>query len=298
MTVVAATLAEAHALLSPGGGGGAVRAERALVWVEGPDAATFLQGLLTSDVAALAPGTAAYALLLDARGRIRFDMTCRRDADDAFTLVADPSTAADLVATLERYHVSEDLDVLGPEPTAVLILGGTAAAAEGVPGVDLAVPGRIPATTLLVVSDPDAALSALGVPEVDAAALEALRIEAGVARVGVDTGETSMVREAGLEAAAVSFDKGCYLGQETVARIAYRGHVNRRLCVLASPSPLPVGAAVRHEGAEVGRVTSASPSPVHGHAGLATVRSEVPDGAEVAVDGVTEPVRVTAASAD
>ena len=292
MTTAPAGMAADHARLSPGGGGGVVRGRAALLWIEGPEAEAFLQGILTADVAVLAPGESAYALLLDAKGRIRFDMTCHRDGDEAFTLLTDPSHGDGLAAALERYHVSEDLEVLGPESSPLVVLGGAPAPAPGAPGVDLAVPGRIPGTTLLVVSDADTAIAAIGLPEATAVALEALRVEAGVPLVGVDTGEATLVREAGLEEAAVSFDKGCYLGQETVARIAHRGHVNRRLCVLASAEPLPVGAAVRAGGAEVGRVTSASPSPLHGHAGLALVRTEVPDGAEVAVEGVDAPVRI------
>ncbi|MEW6582291.1 MAG: glycine cleavage T C-terminal barrel domain-containing protein [Actinomycetota bacterium] len=291
MTTAAGRLADDYARLRAGGGGAVVRGECALVWVEGPDAAAFLQGVLTADVAGLAPGACAYALLLDGKGRIRFDMTCRRDAEDAFTLVADPAAGPGLVGALEHYHVSEDLDVLGPETSALLVLGGLPAPGDGAL-VDAVLPGRVPGTTLLVVSDPDAAVAALGVPEAGAAALEALRVEAGVPRVGVDTGPHTLVREAGVEDAAVSFTKGCYLGQETVARVAHRGHVNRRLCVLAADAPIPVGAAVRSAGAEVGRVTSASPSPRYGHAALATVRTEVPSGAEVEVDGLPVPARL------
>jgi folate-binding protein YgfZ len=291
VTAVALEVAAGYARLGPDGGGAAVVGGCTLAWVEGPDTASFLQGLLTNDVASLAPGQAAHALLLDAKGRIKVGMRCARDAADAFTLVTSPDSGEPLVSLLRRHHVSEDLDVLGPEPSDLLTIGGV----ERPPGgeaVDLVVPGLVPGTWDLVVADAGAALAALDLPEAPAESLTARRIEAGVALVGVDTGPATLVQEARLEDVAVSFDKGCYLGQETVARVAYRGHVNRRLCGLLLSSPATPGARVQEAGAQVGTVTSAAVSPVRGPIALAMIRTSVADGADVTVEGVPEAARV------
>jgi tRNA-modifying protein YgfZ len=264
----------------------AVRTTAALIWVEGPDAARFLQGLLSNDIAALAPGDAAPALLLDERGHIVADMRVRRDDAEAFTLVADPAAADDLVAVLERYHFSEDLEVLGPEGAETLVV--TAPPPAGVP----AVPGTVPGTWELLPDDPDAVLAATGLPVATAEALEVLRIERGAPRVGVDTGARTLVQEAGLEGRAVSFTKGCYLGQETVARAQHRGRVNRVLRGLAAAAPLSPGAAVRLDGRVVGTVTSAARSARFGEVALAILRREAAPGADVSVDGTEGTARV------
>ncbi len=108
-----------------------------------------------------------------------------------------------------------------------MTVAGGVAIPEGV--AQIAVPGALPGTVDLVVDDAEAAIAAIGADEAPHQALELARIAAGIPRVGIDTGPSTLVQEAGLEDVAVSFDKGCYLGQETVARIAFRGHVNRRL---------------------------------------------------------------------
>ncbi|MDX6556384.1 MAG: hypothetical protein QOD86_2579 [Miltoncostaeaceae bacterium] len=287
-----ADVAAGRALLREAAGGGppaAVRAEAALIWVEGPDAAGFLQGLLSNDVAGLAPGAACHALLLDAKGHVLADLRAHRDAADAYTLVIDPAQAEAVAALLERYHFSEDLDLLGPEPTEVLTVAGAAPAGEP---VDLSLPGRVPETVDLVVGDAGAALAALGLAEAPAEALETLRVEAGVPRVGIDTGPTTLVQEAGLEDTAVSFAKGCYLGQETVARARYRGRVNRHLRGLRLPALPAAGAAVTRDGKAIGQVTSAVESPDHGPIGLAILRREAEPGDAVEVEGLDAPAQV------
>ena len=163
-----------------------VRGRAALVWVEGPDAAGFLQGLLSNEVAGLPPGAATRALLLDAKGHVQADLRVRRDAADAFTLVLDPA-AGDLVAELlDRYHFSEDLELIGPEEAETLTLPSASAAVTA--GAELVVPSILPGAVEAVVDDPGAAIAALGLPEAPAGALEAARVAAGAARVGVDTG--------------------------------------------------------------------------------------------------------------
>lgn len=257
----------------------AVRGTAALIWVEGPDAAGFLQGLVSNDVAALAPGGACAALFLDAKGHVQVEMRVHRDADDAFTIVVPGDRADVLMGLLERYHFSEDLELLGPEPVEIVTLAGGART----PGA-LTVPGPLPGTVDVVADDPAAAIAAAGAEEVTADALELARVAAGVPRVGVDTGETTLVQEAALEGAAVSFDKGCYLGQETVARLQFRGRANRRLRGLAlEGAPPEPGAPVTNDGREVGRLTSVAVTPDLGPIGLAIVRREVEEGAVVTV---------------
>lgn len=272
------------------GGPVAVRGAAALIWVEGPDAGSFLHGLLSNDIAALAPGAACAALLLDAKGHVRAEMRVRDDGGGAYTLVTAPALADEVAEALRRYHFSEDLEILGPETVELLTLGGDVPVPEGV--AQIAVPGAVPGTRDLVVDDAPAALAALGVEEAPAEALELARIAAGVPLVGRDTGPSTLVQEAGLEGAAVSFGKGCYLGQETVARIAFRGHVNRVLRGIALGAPASAGAALTHGGRQVGVLTSTGVAPDLGPIGLAIVRAEVAPGDEIGVEGCSAPGRV------
>jgi folate-binding protein YgfZ len=260
-----------------------VRGRAALVWVEGPDAAGFLQGLLSNEVAGLPTGGATRALLLDAKGRVQADLRVRRDAADAFTLVLDPAAGPLVAELLDRYHFSEDLELIGPEEADTLTLPSASAAVAA--GADVVVPSILPGAVEAVVDDPGAAIAALGLPEAPADALETARVAAGAARVGVDTGPSTLVQEACLESVAVSFEKGCYLGQETVARARYRGRVNRRLrgLRLAAGPPAP-GGRVLLDGREVGRMTSAAEVPGVGPAGLAILRREAEEGATVEVE--------------
>ncbi len=265
--------------LLPGGEGGVVRVRRALIWVEGPDSAGFLHGLLSNEVAGLEPGASRPALLLDARGRVVVAVTVHRDGPDAFTLVVEPHLADALAAALERYHFSEDLEILGPEPTDALVVAGSPpSVGEG----DIVLAGAVPGTHELIPADPSGPLPD-GRPERAPDALETARILAGVPRVGVDTQETTLVQEAGLEDVAVSFDKGCYLGQETVARAQFRGKVNRHLRGLRFLGAAPeVGAEVTLADRGVGTLTSVAALP-DGAVGLAILRKEAEPGTLVQV---------------
>lgn len=281
--VAPAEPAAGYARLRPGGEGAAVRGRAALIWVEGPDATGFLHGLMSNDVAGLAPGGACRTLLLDAKGHLQAHLRVRRDAEDAFTLLVDAETAEQVAAMLDRYHFSEDLDLLGPEEAQlVTVAGAPEGAAEA---AELAVPSALPGALDLVVPDAAAAIAGLGLPEAPAEALEMARIAAGVPRIGVDTGPSTLVQEAGLEDVAVSFDKGCYLGQETVARAQFRGRVNRVLRGLSLPDPPPPASArVLREGREVGRLTSRAVTPDLGAIGLAVLRREAAPGSDVEVE--------------
>ena len=252
----------------------------ALLWVEGPDAASFLHGLLSNDVASLGPGGSTEALLLDSKGHVQAAMGVHRDAEDALTLVVAPADGDSVAAALDRYHFSEDLEILGPEEAWALTVAGMPAPAGP------SVPGVLPGTVRVVVDDPAAAGAALPGAQAPPAALEMARVAAGVARVGVDTGPSTLVQEAALEDRAVSFTKGCYLGQETVARLQFRGKANRALRGVLLDGPAEPGAPVTAGGREAGRVTSVARTPDLGVIGLAILRREVAPGDEVEAGGV------------
>jgi folate-binding protein YgfZ len=249
--------------------------------------------MVTNDVAALAPGQGCYAFLLDPTGHVLADarVLC---TDDHLLLDVEPGRAPFVAETLDRYLIMEKCriaDVTGE--TAQVFLGGTAAAALLARQVDApgavdawregqnalveigGVPALVAAATwvpgpgfavylprhaaLAFASD----LAAAGVPPLDAETFEALRIEAGVPRFGADITEKVLAPETGQQARAISYRKGCYIGQEIVARIDARGHTNRTLAGFwLGPGPLPPpGANVEADGRSVGYVTSAALSP-------------------------------------
>jgi tRNA-modifying protein YgfZ len=131
----------------------------------------------------------------------------------------------------------------------------------------------------------DAVRAALDFPDGDEALAEIVRVESGRPRFGIDIEEGVIPQEAGLNERAVSFTKGCYVGQETVARLYYRGKPNRRLRGVRLSAPTPAGAELRLGEKTVGKLGSSVVSPVHGPIGLALVRREAEDGATVDIDG-------------
>ena len=136
------------------------------------------------------------------------------------------------------------------------------------------------------------ALLGAGAVEVTAEAAEILRIEAGTPRYGAEMGAETMPAEAGIVEQVVSFTKGCYIGQETVARLHYKGRPNRHLRGLKLSAPAEPGATLRLGEKEVGKLGGAAVSPALGPIGLAILRREAEPGAELAVgeDGVTAQV--------
>lgn len=262
----------------------AVRPRR-IAWIEGPDAAALLHGLLTADIEGLAVGAATRSLVLTAHGHLVAQMAVARDAGDAFTLLLDPPPAADGVEVITAHHVSEDAEVMGPEDAAVLVV--TDDLATVVAGVgDLQVPGAIAGTIEVLADDPAGLAADLGITLSGDDALEALRIERCSPQVGVDTSERTLVQEALLDP-AVSFDKGCYLGQETVARLHYRGHPNRRLARIALDGPVAAGTEVMGSAGPAGTATSVAEVPGSGWMALGMLRREVADGAIVTLGATT-----------
>jgi len=268
---------------------------RGALAVAGPDAAQLLHGLVTNDVNALAPGAGCHAALLTPKGRMRAEMAILRLSADDLLLDCDPGLARPLAAILASYlpfsrSTLEDrsassgvVHVEGPGAPAVLDSSGLPA-----PGVRpfLHVEAEVDGLAVRVVRVSRAGSVGFDVRSAGAEAgrllrrlvshgarlaapdvLEAGRIEAGIPRWGAEMDETVLPNEVGLERTAISYTKGCYLGQETVARLRTYGHVNRHLVAVLLPrggSAAP-GDAVLAEGEPVGKVTSAVDSAFRGH---------------------------------
>jgi len=245
--------------------------DRAFVRASGPDAVAYLQSMVSNDVEAVAPGEGTYALLLTPKARVIADLEVFR-VDDDLVLACPPQAAGDVLETLVRARFRKKVALDPADYALVWGTGGGGALAE------LQTPAGV--ERLLAAPPGDGALT-----EAD---WELARIEAGMPRFGHEFDGSSMPAEAGLETRAISFTKGCYPGQEPVARLHYRGHANRGVRGvrfdggLASP-----GAEVVVDGASVGRVTSAIESPRFGPIGLAILRREVDEGARGDAGGVS-----------
>ncbi|MFL5918241.1 MAG: YgfZ/GcvT domain-containing protein [Gaiellaceae bacterium] len=218
---------------------------RAFVRVAGPDAEDYLQRMVSNDVAALADGGACEALLLTPKARIIAPLRVVRRGRDDFLLLTEPELADVVRTQLLRTRFAAKVDVEPEEHEAWLVVGGDEVIDERPPGDEA--------------SDEE---------------LERWRIESGIPRWGRELDDRVLPAEAGLERTHISFTKGCYPGQEPIARQHYRGKVNRRLRVLDVGGDVAAGDELTHDGKVVGRVTSA----VDGVA-LAYVRTEVPDDA-------------------
>lgn len=283
--------------------------------VAGPDAVDLLHGLLTNDVRALRPGSGCHAALLSPKGRMRAEMAVLR-TDEELLLDCDSPLAAPLVALLRGYVPFSRSSLLDrTEATGVVHVEGPSAAGA-LHSAGLPVPDAVPFAHVGTAFDDRplrvvrvsragedgfdlraprgaapglfALLSGRGATPVSPAVLEAGRIEAGIPRWGAELDETVLPNEAWLERTAISYTKGCYLGQETVARLRTYGHVNRHLVALLLPlgSSAGPGSAVRSGNDEVGRVTSAVDSARRGRrVALAFVRREHESpGTELSVD--------------
>jgi folate-binding protein YgfZ len=220
--------------------------------------------MLSNDVAALALGESCEALLLTPKARVIAPMRVLRRAEDDFLLLTEPELGETLRDQLLRMRFAAKAEIAVEEHTSTLVFGGT----EGIPTEDYGEPA-------VEVLDADHE------PTLDADALEAMRIEAGTPRFGREIDDRVLPAEAGLVERAVSLKKGCYPGQEPIARLHYRGHANRGLRVLVLEGDLPEPDAELTYGEKVvGRVTSAVRSN-GGIVALAYVRVEVPADAEL-----------------
>jgi folate-binding protein YgfZ len=287
------------------------RSARGKLDVRGPDAAEYLQGQVTNDVAALQPGSGCYAALLNPKGRLLADMRVLRVGDELW-LDTEPIGLDALRSNLEMYKIGRDVEVvdtttdrailslIGPRTQELLGIdpprdehASTDAVIETIPvlvvttdvGVDLlfAEGSR---------EDLSSVLAARGALAIGEEAAEILRIEHGRPRYGADMSADNLPAEAGLEERAVSFTKGCYVGQEPVARMHHRGHPNRHLRGLELSAPALTGQEVSIDGKLVGKVSSAALSPRLGPIALALVRREIEPGQEVLVGDSHAPARM------
>jgi len=278
---------------------GAVWLPRDFLVVDGPHALSFLQGQLSQDVG-LDNGLSTWALLLQPQGKLVAFLRVLRQSADRFVLETDAGFGESVVDRLDRFKLRVKADVSpldwkclavrGPRAHGAVASGGAAGTVvvadwPGLPGADLV--GEAP-------EPPD------GVALCDLDAYEAVRIEAGIPVMGREVDESTIPAEAGVVELSVSFTKGCYTGQELVARIDSRGgKVPRKLrgvVVEADAGDLPpIGATIRNaDGKDVGRLTSVARSPRLGTVALAYVGRAVTPPAEVTVawDGGSAPARV------
>jgi folate-binding protein YgfZ len=236
--------------------------DRGYVAVTGPEAGDLLERMLSNEVVSLGPGEARPALLLTPKSRIVAPLRVVREGPDAFLLLTESDLAATVAATLLRARFAARCEVEVKPYRGYLRLGE----GDGIPNDDYGIE----------------AWESWGEEELDAAdsqELEPLRIEAGTAAWGKELDESILPAEAGLDETHVSFTKGCYPGQEPIARLHYRGRPNRRLRILEVADASP-GDEIVLGGKTVGRVTSA----VSGRA-LGYVRREVPDDAVLEIGG-------------
>jgi len=237
---------------------------RSFVRVAGPAAGEYLDRMVSNDVSALGPGESCQALLLTSKARVIAPLVVLRRGHEDFLLLTEPELGERVRAELVRSRFATKAEIELEEHAAHVVFGG-----EGIPTDDYGEP----AAEVL-----DAQLE----PTISPEELELLRIQAGTPAWGKEIDDRVLPAEAGLTERAVSFTKGCYPGQEPIARLHYRGHANRGLRVLTLAELPAPEAELSYEGKNVGRITSAA-STGDGAVALAYVRREVPEDAELAV---------------
>ncbi len=288
-----------------GGCGVLDRSERGKLALTGAEAATFLQGQVTNDVESLAPGQGCYAAFLTQKGKMLGDVRILV-AEEELLLDTERVALQALFNLVRRFAVGYDvalhkrtlerclLSLIGPDARRVADAEDLGTEEHSHRTGEIAgVPVRLVVTDagLDVIAGADRAevlreaLLAAGAEPVGEDAAETLRVERGRPRFGVDLDETTIPQEAGLNERAVSFTKGCYVGQETVARLFYRGKPNRRLRGLELSGPASTGDPVHLGERVVGALGSVALSPALGPIALAVLRREAEPGSTVAVSG-------------
>jgi folate-binding protein YgfZ len=307
MTATADTLAASYRALTEGCGL-VDRSERGKLALTGPDAKTFLQGQVTNDIEGLEPGRGCYAAFLTHKGKMLGDLRVF-DLGEELLLDTERVALQELFNMIRRYKLGSavELHKRTLEMGLLSLIGPDARRIAGAPQLGPAehdnargeVAGR---PVIFVRTDTGvdmfcaaddtaalrAALEAAGAVAVDEAAAEIVRVERGRPRYGIDLDDSVIPQEAGLNERAVSFTKGCYVGQETVARLFYRGKPNRHLRGLRLSAAAATGDVLRLGEKEVGRLGSVALSPAFGPIALAIVRREAQPGDTVSVgDGRT-----------
>jgi folate-binding protein YgfZ len=285
------------------------RSGRGKILVSGPDALEYLQGQLTNDIEALSPNEGCYAALLDRKGHMQSDLRVLRLANGDIWLDLEPDPTPTVLSHLRTYSIGREVEIedVGAEWAILSLIGPRAAELGGFgglgperaqrfrqwEGIDVLGVATTVGVDLLVRSGDapaarDLALSA-GAVEVGEDAAEIVRIESGTPRFGAEMSAETMPAEAGIVDAAISFTKGCYIGQEPVARLHYKGRPNRHLRGLELSAPAEPGAELRLGEKTVGAIGSFCLSPARGPIALAIVRREAEPGVELAIgeDGVT-----------
>jgi folate-binding protein YgfZ len=309
VSTFADTFASEHRALTEGCGL-VDRAGRGRLALTGPDAKSFLQGQVTNDTEALEAGHGVYAAFLTHKGKMLGDLRIL-DLGDELLLSCERAALQELFNMIRRYKLGADvelhkrtlemgeLSLIGPDARRIAGAGGLGPDEHDNVRAEI---GGHPA--VLVATDVGVdvfceaqrtegvrgALVAAGAVEAGEAAAEVVRVERGRPRYGMDLDDSVIPQEAGLNERAVSFTKGCYVGQETVARLFYRGKPNRHLRGLRLSAPVEPGTPLVLGEKPVGRVTSAVASPVHGPIALAIVRREATPGDRLAAGGATAEV--------
>jgi tRNA-modifying protein YgfZ len=279
------------------------RSERGKLALTGPEAKAFLHGQVTNDIEGLEPGDGCYAAFLTHKGKMLGDLRVL-NAGDELLLDCERVALQELFNMIRRYKLGRDvelhkrtlerglLSLIGPDARRI-------AGASELPETEHAHrTGQVGgATVRLIATDlgvdvlcdaadteaVGAALIAAGAVPAGEEEAEVRRVESGRPRYGVDLDDTVIPQEAGLNERAVSFEKGCYVGQETVARLYFRGKPNRHLRGLRLSRLAERGAPLRLGDREVGKLGSVVDSPAHGPIALALVRREAAPGDTVAV---------------
>jgi folate-binding protein YgfZ len=292
------------------------RSERGKLALTGGDALEFLNGQVTNELSSLSPGTGCYAAFLTHKGKMLGDLRILAVGDDEDASAHEPGAPAALLLDTERVALQGLFDMIRRfkvgydvelhkrtvERGALSLIGPDAAALAGLQGLAQAEHAsalvEIDGTSALAVRTDvgidlicaaaataalAAALGARGARTVGEQASECLRVERGRPRYGVDLDDSVIPQEAGLNERAVSFTKGCYVGQETVARLYYKGKPNRHLRGLRLSATATPGAELRLDERPVGRLGSVVLSPRLGPIALALVRREAAPGSTVSV---------------
>ena len=249
--------------------------------VTGEDAANFLQGQFTNDLRGLRTAGAVYGLWLNQKGKVVADSFVIAGASAGeFWIVSYHAPAAALRARLEDYIIADDVSVedVTTECTGLTLLGaGVVAWFAQAPRVGLSFPGRRTSGETLewifpLSEWPNARAQLAGWAEIDGVAMERQRIAAGLPAVPADIGPADLPGEGGLEPVTISYTKGCYLGQEVMARLKSMGQVRRRLQRVRGPGAAPQRpAALWQGGRQIGELRSAVDLAEGGFIGLAMV---------------------------
>ena len=288
------------------------RSDRGKLALTGTERKSFLAGQVTNDIEGLTPGSGCYAAFLTHKGKMLGDLRVldvedgEGEGEPELLLDTARATLQALFDLVRRFKIGYDvelhkrtvqrglLSLIGPAARAV-------AGAEAVPAEEHSHrPGTIAGRAVRLIAtdagvdvlceadataDVRTALLAAGATTVSEDAAEILRVESGRPRYGVDVDDSTIPQEAGLNARAVSFTKGCYVGQETVARLFYRGKPNRHLRGLKLSEPVAAGAELRLGERVVGTLTSSLVSPTFGPIALALVRREAVPGDTLEIAG-------------